>query len=192
MSGLPEGITGKVAALGIASLAAAAIYLAVVSPLWAFYQAGSQALDLKREMLRRSENAVNDLPRLRALSKRLGDSSRDAGLLLSGSSDSIAAAQLQSALKDMVEAEGAKLTSTTVLPSEVADGFRRVGVRVSFSGDLKLLTAVLQGIETSHPVMAVSGLELHVAGAPVDAGEDPNLVIALDIVGFRANEAVAP
>ena len=192
MSSLPEGITGKVAALGIAALAAAAIYLAVVSPLWAFYQAGSQALDLKREMLRRSENAVNDLPRLRALSKRLGASSRDAGLLLSGSSDSVAAAQLQSALKDMVEAEGAKLTSATVLPSEIADGFRRVGVRVSFSGDLKLLTAVLQGIETSHPVMAVSGLELHIAGAPVDAGEDPNLAIALDIVGFRANQAVAP
>jgi hypothetical protein len=192
VNALPEGITGKAAALGIAALAATAIYLALVSPLWAFYQAGAQALELKREMLRRSENAVNDLPRLRALSKRLGDSSRGAGLLLIGSSDSVAAAQLQSTLKDLVETEGAKLTSTTVLPSEIADGFRRVGVRVSFSGDLKLLTAVLQGIEKSHPVMAVSGLELHVAGAPVDAGEDPNLAVALDIVGFRANGRASP
>jgi Type II secretion system (T2SS), protein M subtype b len=192
VNSLPDGIRGKAAALGIAALAAAVIYLALVSPLWAFYQASAQALDLKREMLRRSENAVNDLPRLRALSKRLGDSSRGADLLLSGSSDSIAAAQLQSTLKDLVETEGAKLTSTTVLRPEIADRFRRVGVRVSFSGDLKLLTAVLQGIEKSHPVMAVGGLELHVAGAPVDASEDPNLAIALDIVGFRANEAVAP
>jgi hypothetical protein len=126
------------------------------------------------------------------LSKTLGASSRGERLLLSGSSDSLAAAELQSTLKDLVEAEGAKLTSTTVLPPEIVDRFRRVGVRISFSGDLKLLTGVLQGIEKSHPVMAVSGLELHVMGDSVDAGEDPNLAVALDIVGFRANEAARP
>jgi len=55
-----------------------------------------------------------------------------------------------------------------------------------------LLTVVLQGIERSHPVVVVSSLDLHVVGDPVDAGEDPNLAIALDIVGFRANETARP
>jgi hypothetical protein len=104
------------------------------------------------------------------------------GLLLTATSDALAAADVQSMLKDLLEAGGAKLVSAQTLPVETRGNLKRVGVRISFSGDLMLLTGMLLGIESSHPVLAVGALELRSA----DDGQDGRLNVAMDIYGFRS------
>jgi hypothetical protein len=181
MSGLPEGPQGKVLALSISALGLCALYVAIVMPLRGFYDANAQALQDRREVLKRYESAVLDLPRLRGEAQqrraRLGGD-----LLLAGSSDAVAAADLQSTLKALVEADGATLESAQTLPAETLDKFRRVGVRLSFSGNLELLTSVLLGVETASPVLSVGGLELH--SSDDEYGQD--LTIAMDVYGFRS------
>ena len=184
MTGLPEGNAGKAAALAILALVVAAIYFAILSPVLAFYDSNAERLEQRRELARRDQNAANDLPRLRALAKQRGNSTQNVNLL-TGASDAIAAAALQSSLKDMFEDEGAKFTSAATMPSETEGAFRRVGVRIAFSGDLQLLTTVLLGIEAAHPVLAVGNLELHVAADSESEGENPSLAIALDVFGYR-------
>jgi hypothetical protein len=186
MSALPEGTTGKVAALTVLVLLIAAFYFAIVSPVLAFYTANAQALDQRRELVRRYQKAVDDLPRLRASAKERGAAPRGSDLLLAGASDAVAAAALQSNLKDMVEGEGAKITSAAMLTPEPAGDLQRVGVRVAFSGDLQLLTTVLLGIEEARPVLSVGNLELRAAGGSQDDDENPTLTIALDVFGYRA------
>ncbi|HXJ01739.1 MAG TPA: type II secretion system protein GspM [Micropepsaceae bacterium] len=186
MTGLPEGNAGKAAALAILVIVVAAVYFAILSPVLAFYDSNAERLEQRRELVRRDRNAVNDLPRLRALAKQRGKNPPGADLLLAGASDAIAAAALQSSLKDMVEEEGAKITSAATLPPESDGAFRRVGVRVAFAGDLQLLTTVLLGIEAAHPVLSVGNLELHTAGESEGGDENPNLSIALDVFGYRA------
>jgi Tfp pilus assembly protein PilO len=186
MNGLPEGKAGKATALAILALLIAAFYFAILSPVLAFYESNAQTLEQRRELARRYESAANDLPRLRALAKQRGAKEQSGDLLLTGASDAVAAAALQSSLKDMVEGEGAKITSAAMIPPEDEGPFRRVGVRIAFSGDLQLLTSVLLEIEAAHPVLSVGNLDLRVTGDSKGDDENPDLAIALDVSGYRA------
>jgi hypothetical protein len=186
MIALPEGTAGKATALGLLMLVMAAAYFALVSPVLNFYESNAQRLEQRRELLRRDQNAVHDLPRLRALAKRRPKPSPGDDLLLTGASDAVAAAELQLTLKEMIEENGARIASASTLPPESAGGFQRVGVRVAFSGDLQSLTTVLAGIETAHPIFSLGNLELHVADVSGEGDENPSLAIALDVFGYRA------
>ena len=186
MTSLPEGRAGRMLAVAIAALAIALFYFVAVAPVLAFYDANALKLEDRRQTLLRYEAAARDLPTLRAQGQKLRDQGSDSGLLFSAPSDAVAAADVQSALKDLIEAGAAKLTSAQTLPAVAAGNLRRVGVRVSFSGDLKLLTGVLVGIDSSRPVLSVDALE--VRGSGDDEGE--KLSITMDIYGFRSAENV--
>jgi hypothetical protein len=182
---LPEGKSGKAAALSVLALVVATAYFAVLAPVLSLYVSNAQTLEQRREILRRDRNAVSDLPRLRALAKERAGEARDNELLLNGASDATAAAELQAALKDMIEENGAKISSAATLTPEAAGEFRRVGIRVASSGDLQVLTSVLLGIEAARPIFRLGNLDLHVAGIADESGENPSLDFALDVFGYR-------
>ena len=186
MNNLPNGVLGKAVAVSVLALLIGAFYVVILSPVLSSYDIRAQVLEQRRETVRRYENAVRDLPRLRASAKQRRDVGQQAELLLAGSSDAVAAAALQSSLKDMIEGEGAKIASASTLPPELAGDFRRVGVRVAFSGNLQLLTTVLLDVEGAQPALAVGNVELHVASDSEGQDEDPDLAISLDIFGYRA------
>ena len=181
MSGLPEGPRGKALAISIAVLMLGVLYAVIVMPLQDLYAANAQALEERRALLQRYERASVELPRLRIESEQRDAQSGGGGLLLPGTTDGLAAADLQSTLKDLVEEGGAALDSAQTLPSETLGNFRRVGVRISFSGGLELLTAVLLGVETAKPVLSVGGLQID--SSDEETGED--LTVAMDVYGFR-------
>ena len=203
MNKLPEGPAGQVLALAVAALGAAIFYLLIVSPVLGFYSDGQDALDERLAMAARYESLAHQLPALRAADKKWRD--QEGGeLLLEGSSDAIASAALQTVIKGLVEDAGAKLTSSEVLQPATNGGFRRVGLRVVFSGDLKLVTAVLRGVETSRPILSVGDFSLRNGGgggaggaaasedsdddstAAAPAGDGSALSVTLDVYGFRA------
>ncbi len=179
MSSLPEGARGKFLAVSIGVLIFCAFYVGLVAPLLGFYEASAQTLHDRRAVLARYERAAADLPRLRDASANKAESG--SALLFTGTTEALAAAELQSTLKDLVEAGGATLESAQTLPPETLGNFRRVGVRVSFSGGLDLLTTVLLGVETAKPVLSIGGLELD--SSDEETGED--LTVAMDVYGFR-------
>lgn len=195
MKQLPEGVKGQALALAIAVLGAIVLYLLIVSPVLAFYGDGEDLLDQRLAMAGRYEALARELPALRAADKKWRD--QEGGeLLLEGSSDALASAALQAAMKSLVEDAGAKLASSEVLQPTSDGNFRRVGIRVVFSGDLKLVTAVLRGVETSRPILSVGNFSLHAGGGPAStadtdeesasAGDSGALSVTLDVYGFRA------
>jgi general secretion pathway protein M len=198
MKQLPEGQAGQALALAIAVLGAAVFYLLLVSPVLGFYGDREDQLDQRLAMADRYEALARELPALRAADKKWRD--QEGGeLLLEGSSDAIASAALQAAMKSLVEDAGAKLSSSEVLQPATDGNFRRVGIRVVFSGDLKLVTAVLRGVETSRPILSVGDFSLHSggsqrsgqSGSEVDdesasTGDGAGLSVTLDVYGFRA------
>jgi general secretion pathway protein M len=183
---LPEGRPGKIAAIAILILVILTVYFAIFSPVLAYYENMAETLEQRRELLRRYESAVNELPRLRAQQKQRRTGASAAQFLLTGASDAIATAALQANLKDIVESNGAEIASSAMLPSDTAGALRRTGVRVAFSGDLQLVTAVLLEIEAAHPVLSVENLELHRATGNGNDDENPHLAVSLDVFGFRA------
>jgi hypothetical protein len=195
MKKLPEGVKGQALALAIAALGAIVLYLLIVSPVLAFYGEGEDLLDQRLAMAGRYEALARELPALRAADKKWRD--QEGGeLLLEGSSDALASAALQAAMKRLVEDAGAKLASSEVLQPTSDGNFRRVGIRVVFSGDLKLVTAVLRGVETSRPILSVGNFSLRAGGGPAStedtdeesasAGDSGALSVTLDVYGFRA------
>src|SRR5262245_39948949 len=179
MSSLPEGTRGKILAVSIVLAIIGVFYAGIVAPLLGFYEANAQTLQDRRAVLARYERAAAELPGLRDASTKKPESG--GSLLFIGTTDALAAADLQSMLKDLVETGGATLESAQTLPPETLGKFRRVGVRVSFSGGMELLTSVLLGVETAKPVLSIGGLELN--SSDEVTGED--LSIAMDVYGFR-------
>ena len=185
MTALPEGRSGRFAAAGILVVLLAVAYLAVLAPVMSFYADTADTLGQRREQERKYRNAVNDLPRLRDAAKRQSDAASAANMLLTGASDAVAAAELQSSLKDMVEGEGATIMSAAILPAEAEGAFRRVGLRITFAGNIELLTTVLLQIEETRPMLFVGDFDIHQSASE---GEDDNpmLAVSLDVFGYRA------
>jgi general secretion pathway protein M len=182
----PDGTSGKALALLIAFAMLGAIYLTAIAPLFSYYESTAQRLHDRQELARRYQNLAGELPRLRAAETKRRSQRPDGDLLLTGSTDAVASAMLQSTLKDLVEQQGAKLTSAQMLPAETEDSvLRRVGVRIAFSGNLKSLTTLLPRVETTRPVLSIGNLEIHVDGSNKE-GERGALTIAMDVYGFVA------
>ena len=193
MKYLPDGVAGKALALAILVFAVGFFYLAVVSPVLAFYDDRSQRLEQRAALAERYQLLVRQLPSLQEADKHWRD---EAGgeLLLEGQSDAIASASLQGEMKSLVEDAGAKLSSAQVLAADNAGRFRRVGLHVVLSGDFKLVTSVFRAMETSRPKLYVGNFDLHAGGVggseddsdSGDAGDGGELTVTMDIYGFHA------
>jgi general secretion pathway protein M len=184
VNNLPEGRRGQIMALGITFIMVVLVYLVIISPILQLYGSGAERLQSRRDMVERLQVSERALPRLRAEAARLRDPSHNGAVLLVGSSPTVAAAQLQTALKEIVEAGGSRLASSEILAPEAQDGYQKVGLHVSFSGDLTLLTSVLRGIETARPAMFVDNVEIRGGANPGEASQ--TLAIAFDVYGFRS------
>lgn len=184
MSRLPTGIVGKVLALGICVLLLATLDVILISPIIGLYDRGRDRLQERMDTIDRLTRSAQDLPRLRIGYQKIHDEAQSDQLVFTGSNDTITLATLQSTMKALVQRGGAKLDSAELLPPEDADAFRRVGVRITFTGDLAVLTAVLRGVEEARPKLFVNGLEVRGATIPA-GGETKPLSISMDIYGLR-------
>jgi general secretion pathway protein M len=137
-------------------------------------------------MVQRLDSSSRDLPRLRDLNNEWQDAG--ASLLLSDASDTNAAAAIQAIVRGLIESSGGKLANSEILDADQPDDrYRRIRVRVSFTGGLPLLTSVLRGIDVAKPALFVDNLDVRAAGADgagVDSGQ--KLAIAFDVYGFRS------
>jgi hypothetical protein len=184
---LPDGRLGTSLAAGLLVLFLAFCYFAVVRPLRELYVERAAALEEKRDRLEHLERAAADLPGLRASLADLRSAAKNTDLLLSGPSDTVAAANLQSRMKELVAQAGGETSSAESLPPSPRGGFRRVGVRATMAGDLETLASLLHAIHIARPPLFVEDLELHVdAIAALKAPEkSPPLKIVVGVYGFR-------
>jgi len=190
VNGLRDSTFRRALALAVGVLVLGATHFGVIAPLVFHYESTAQRLIERRELVRRYQRSARDLPRLRQAAAQRQDQSFDSDLLLTGSTDAVAAATLQSVLKVLVELEGARLTSAEMLPEETKeDVAKRVGVRIAFSGTLKLLAAVLEGIEMTRPILFVGNLDIHTA--PDSGGDDEGdtLGIVIDVYGLLSSRS---
>lgn len=192
---LPEGRSGKILAVGLLALFLALAYIAVLRPLQQFYAARADEIAEKRDRLERLERVAAELPGLRGMLTQLRSSTKRTELLLEGPSDAVAAASLQSKLKELIGQVGAEMTSAESLPPNPRGEFRRVGVRVVMVGQLDMLAAVLNSIQMAHPPLFVDEFEIRNRNNFVVAAKTPDksplLNIAFSVYGYRGNAAQA-
>lgn len=187
---LPEGREGRLLAAGILVLLLVVAWFAVVSPIAGLYAARQDALDGRISLARRMASIAADLP----LAERAQEAARQRAaptqMLLSGSSDPIAGAALESLIDQMAHDAGANLVSTESVAGVQMGAFRRVGLHVTVRAPWANLMHLLAAIEQSGVRMTVG--DLQVQAGPLGGSE--NLQdMSFSVMAIRAGtQAPAP
>ena len=179
---LPEGRWGQVIAVAAPLCILLAVGAGILCPALRWYERRQQLLAAGQEQVAGILALENMLPELRQQA-RAAQASGDTQVLLAGTSDAIAAANLQSDLAGLAASSGASLASTEVLPVQMSGALRRVGIAVNVNADWRSLTDLLVAIENARPRMIVDALSINSSGPFGFAGT--SLQASFSVLAFR-------
>lgn len=180
---LPDGRRGQALAAAIGLLGVLLLWQVTAAPLLGWYAARQDELAQQRQLAAHMQALGREIPALRNAVAAAGLQSSDSQVLLSGNSDVIAGANLQTALQGLAAQAGTSLSSAALQPAQPAGALRRISMQVSVSASWPVLIALLQSIGTAEPRMIVEALNITVASgtdqaAPVQA--------SFTVTGLRA------
>lgn len=181
---LPEGRRGQIAAAGLLLAAMVVLWIAIVAPLADLYRERSAALQQRRDLAAQMGVLVASLPGLRAAAVAEPDRPRHIASGLSGSTDALAAANLQTLVGQIATGTGVTISSIDTITPQNSLWGRRIGVSLRLSGNYRALVTFISRVLLAQPKMVVDDLELHNAGAG-GAAPDAPLDGSLSVFGFR-------
>lgn len=195
---LPTGARGGALALAMTVVAAAAIWVGVVNPIWTWYDERAEQLRRETALAHRMASLVEALPALRqqvALLNGTGDTTPTgtaatdrADALLPGATDPLAAAALQQRIEELAAGAGARVGSEEILPVQAAGDLRAISVRVTLNAPYHSLAAFLLALAQSDTPMVVD--ELMMRGPAVKADDDdPPVDTNLTVTSYRTAKA---
>ena len=184
---LPTGLRGRILAVALTGVVAAALWLVVAAPLISWHADRAEWLTSRRALALRMQQLADGLPALRrqAAALRSGPGASFVG----GGNDAIAAAKLQDVVQKMADAAGVTLSSIAILAPEPAGAFRRIGLRVSIGyARWSAVISLLQAIEQATPPLMVDELELHSLPAR-ERNAGPSIGATFSVLGFAGRAA---
>jgi hypothetical protein len=185
MIALPDGARGRVLAATLCVLLAATAYAGAGAPLLGAYHAREARLQEMAERIARLQRGAAEIPALQRAVEAARSRADLGDLTLPGSTDSIAAANLQALVARLATAAGSGIVTTEILAAQAQDPFRRIGIRVALSGELPAIASLLRGIDEARPALFVDRFELRAgAGGSAELRGTP-LAATIDIYGFR-------
>lgn len=145
-------------ALGLAAIVLLVLFNAIVSPLWS-----SSALHVEQvAMLKRQaltmESLADAAPRYEALSKRLGADSQAQLLTFAAPQPTLAVAQLQGQLSQILATASATVTTSQPMPESKIGSLTKISVQTTMEGEVKALVAALHAIAAARPLLQVEKL----------------------------------
>ena len=170
-------------------LALAAGYLLIIAPILDFYSEREAALADKRMLARRLDAAAATLPELRAQRAELQAAASTRKIMLEGSSDAIAAANLQSHLEELATSTGVTIGSTEAVTAENRGAYRRIGLRLAVNGPYTAIVRMLGAVDKAAPPLVLSNLQIHAMVRPSADASNARLDAGFEVYGFRSIEA---
>jgi hypothetical protein len=189
---LPDGRRGQALAAGLTLIAAALLWMSVAAPLIGWYAARAGEVSQQQQLAAHMRALGGQIPALRAQIGADGLQSSDDQVLLSGDSDVIAGANLQTTLQGLAAAAGTSLDSAALQPVAADGAVRRVSMQVSVTATWPVLIALWEAIGTARPRMIIDQLTLSTStsgsgdGAQPGAEQEPKLLASFSVTAFRA------
>jgi type II secretory pathway component PulM len=179
----------------IAAVAVAAafslLYVGLVVPLRDRRQRVEQEIDQGLTRIEHAERLVASRERLEAERVELRHRLKVARQrLLPGGSETLGAAALQERANALASAHGVTVRTTQVLRSEAAEPYRKVSVRLTLSGSLEGIAAMLGGLEYQHQLL-IPFLELSSRGGVARAGQPSDISATIEVAGFVSGKEEA-
>ena len=171
-------------------------YGLVVAPVIAAYREVGQEIEESQLLLQRYRSLASQRPELSARLADLEQQAAKVGGYLKGSSDALAAAELQDHARAVIEGAGGNLRSTQILPAGAVDSkvpVRRAALRIQLGIDIKGLQKVLYELETGQPYLFVDQLTVRqqrMRRRSKELEQEPVLDVSFEVFGYvRGTEA---
>jgi type II secretory pathway component PulM len=118
--------------------------------------------------------------------------------LTAGATPNQVAAELQGSVSTMANDAGLNVLSSQILKEEEVDGSKRVGVRLTLSGEIEGVARLIQAIESGQKDMLVSHLEINrklgstrrpPSKTPATEQAQPPLTVSVEVRSFMRQGA---
>jgi general secretion pathway protein M len=167
----------------------AAGYVLIVAPVLDFYHQREGTLADKRMLAQRLNAVAAELPGLRFQLAGLQAVASTRKIVLDGTSDAIASANLQSRLEELAAATGVAIVSTEAVAAENRGVYRRIGLRLAVGGEYAAIVKLLGAVDGATPPLILSNLQIHAVVRPRGDSPDARLDAGFEVYGFRNIEA---
>ena len=165
----------------------AIVYAVLIEPLWSRHQIFRQSRIQSAELLAKYQRIGGAVEALEADLAELQDAQASQAGYLPGESSSLAAAELQNYVKNIVRSAGEELRSTQVLPVHEEAGVTRVAIRVQLPIRIQGLQQVLHALESGMPFVFIDNIDVRrrrVSRQQVESDEAVYLDVRFDIIGY--------
>ncbi len=194
MTGLSP-LVSRSLAVAILVAALAAVWVLVVAPVRATFEGYDRSIGQSRQLLVRHLEIAAQRARLETELEGLRQARSTTGRFLEGGGIELVAAAVQNKVKNLIDANGARLKSTQILPAQEKDNFRRVTIRVTMAADTEALQRIFHALETANPYLFLDNIDTRSRrrrarrGRSVSQGE---LQIRFDLYGYMRIEVEGP
>ena len=177
MIGPVHRVLQKLAALALLAVVVSGVFFVAVEPVIGRLDAAQGQIGEQRKLLGKLNASIGDTAAT-SRAEILTKSILEAAPYLTGSSDAVRIAQVQSLANSIAGEEGAQITSIRALPGRERGGLRLVGVEAQLTTTIENLQKILYRLENGQPYLLVDSL--HIAAPPV-VGETAADASALQI-----------
>jgi general secretion pathway protein M len=163
------------------------VLVAMVFPIIDSLADADRSNEEYRKALAHSRRLEFDLKNLAAQLVELRQVQSSQSGFLQGANESLATAQLQNRIKNLVETGGGELRSTQVLPVRDEGKFRRIIVRGQMAANTAALQRIFYDIESASPYLILDNIDIRARPSPrlQDAfPEDTMLDVRFDLYGY--------
>jgi len=170
------------------------IFDLAILPIRSFFDERDAQIAEKRAILARLSAVAAQESSVQALARQT-EAAKNQNELLRGTNDGVINADLQTRLKAMVQATGARLRSVRNLPPSASDEIKYIGAQVEISGPIRAIHQTVHAIESAKPYLFIVGAvikpapQINPQAANGGGSVEPALDAQLDIVGAVQPEA---
>lgn len=195
-------VKSRALALLLLALAVLVIFTLIVKPLATQYLAARDTIEDLENRLEVYQRVSATLPENRKRLEALQQNNPSASLYLNESRPSLAAAQLQQRVSQLIGDSGAQLVSTQILQTEDQGVLPTVAIQVHMRGEIQQIVDLFYQIESGKPLMFADNIVLSaVTRAPpravrrgvrntVQSTSSPGLDLRFDLIGYSSREGM--
>lgn len=138
----------------------AVLYAVIIEPLWSSHRNFRQSRVSSTENLAKFQQIAGAVDALEEELAALQIAQTSQAGYLPGDSSALAAAELQTLVKNIVRAAGEDLRSTQILPVKEEAGVTRVAIRVQLPVRIRSLQEVLHTLESGVPFIFIDNVDV--------------------------------
>jgi len=156
-----------------------------IVPLWVNTSEKTEQAEELRFRLEKYQQVIQNGPALTIEKNKLSNELRKANLSYSGMASGVAAATMQSIIREIVGTVGGNLISTRILPENNSENFTKISISVGLNGSDIVLQELLYELESSRPLLLVEKVIINSTRRPnTTKPQITPLRVTLEVAGF--------